>query len=100
MNNAAKGVGILAVIVAVASFIPFIGVPIAFVALVIATVAAFLGDKGLTIATLVLCAVKMVISPTFLFAAGAGLILLALVLFVLPIVGIVRQKTKHSETSQ
>ncbi len=66
-----KVFGVLAIIAAVVSFvIPFVGVFVAFAALACAAIAAFLGDKGLTIATLVLCAVKLAISPTFWALSG------------------------------
>ena len=54
MMNTASGLGVAALIVAIlGAFTPIIGLYIGWAALVIACFSAFLGDKGLTIATVI-----------------------------------------------
>ena len=61
--KASSAIGLVALILTIISFfIPFVGFFITWLALIIATVAAFMGDKGLTIATVVLSALKFLIT--------------------------------------
>ena len=91
--------GIIALILTAISFlIPFFGFLMTWLALVIAAVAALKGDKGLTIATIVLSSVKLVISPTlwmipFIFVPN-------FILLILPICGMVIYVSERRETAQ
>lgn len=70
----AKACGILALIVAIAGVaIPVVGVLfITPIAIVLGAVALYGGYKGIGIATLIIVAVNLIISPTFWANIGAG----------------------------
>ena len=88
------GIGLAALIVTIiALFIPIVGLFITWLALIIAAIAAFMGDKGLTIATIVLSAVKFVITPT-MWAAGMVAILPSAIFWALPIIGMIYSSRK------
>ena len=93
-----SGLGLAALIVTViAFFIPFVSLFITWLALVIAAVAAVVGDKGLTIAAIVLSAVKFMITPT-MWAAGLAAILPSAIFWILPICGMVYVSRKTAQT--
>ena len=89
----AQGLGIAAIIIAVLSyFVPVVGIAGTGIAMLLATVAALAGDKGLTIATVVLGAVN-----TFLFSPAVwvwiaaddtiAFVTVIVVVLALPLVG-------------
>ena len=87
--KASSGIGLVALILTIISFfIPFVGFFITWLALVIATIAAFMGDRGLTIATVVLSALKFLITPT-MWAGAVLTIPVSIILWLLPIVGLI-----------
>lgn len=99
-----KGFGIAALVIAViAIFIPVVSLYVVFVALILAIIAAFTGDKIFTVATLAICLVNiMFLSPlTVIVLIGSavsrhvsGLLVLTIIMFVLPIVGLIMAKKK------
>ena len=90
------GLGLAAVILVVISFlVPLIGTFIAWVALICAAIAAFLGDKGLSIATVILAAIKFFISPS-VWASWLVLLLPSTILLLLPIIAMIVAGRKAS----
>ena len=90
------GLGLAALIItAISFFIPFVGFFVTWLALLIAAVSAYMGDKGLTIATIVLATVKFLISPTF-WVSGVLTVVPSAILVLLPIAMMVLAGRKTS----
>src|SRR3990170_8589982 len=70
----AKACGILSLITAIVSFlVPAVGVLfIVPIAIILGAIALYGGYKGVGIATIVIVAVNLIISPTFWLNIGAG----------------------------
>lgn len=70
--KAGTGVGIAGLVVAlVGAFMPIVGLYIGWVALLIVCIAALLGDRGLTIATVVVSVVAFIfLTPSLWIAEG------------------------------
>lgn len=77
--------GIVAIIFSVLGFIPFVGMFFAWIALVLATVAALLGEKGLSTATSVICAINLLILTPAMWAGGPFTIIPSFILVLAPI---------------
>lgn len=84
-----KGFGIAALVVVFFSFgIPLVGAYVTFIGLALAIAAALAGDKPLTIAAVVLAAVKLyLITPTWLIVmkSSAGMAGFTLIIVLLPV---------------
>jgi hypothetical protein len=99
-----KGFGIAALVIAVvAIFIPVVSLYVVYVALILAIIAAFSGDKIFSVATLAICLVNvMFLSPLTVIALigsaasrhASGLLIFTIIMFVLPIVGMIMAKKK------
>lgn len=102
-----SGLGIAALIIAVISlFIPLLGLYSGLVALVVATIAAFFGDKGLTIATVVVSFVGyFFLSPSLAMATMGdsngmnGFWLAIIALLIAPFVGMFIHSRKKPITA-
>ena len=92
-EKSALALGIIAVVLAaIGFFVPGIGPFIVFVALILASIAAFLGEKPLTIATLVVGIVNLFLSPTLL--ANPFLLIPYIILLPLTIIGLIVGRKK------
>ncbi len=88
--NLCTGLGIAAIIVAViAFFVPLDGLFIGWIALLIACGAALYGDKGLSIATAVVCAINFFFLTPAMWYGGALLVIPSVILCLAPIGAIV-----------
>ena len=95
--NLSTGLGIAAIIIAViAFFVPLAGLFIGWVALLIACGAALYGDKGLSIATAVVCAINFFFLTPAMWVGGALLVIPSLILCLAPIGTIVYMTRKQA----
>lgn len=100
-----NGVGLAALVLAIVGMLtPVVGLPIGYVALVTACIAALGGDRGLTIATVIVSAIAFVFFTPSLWMATAGrmtaegggafgLVVLSVILLALPVIGIILNST-------
>jgi len=99
-----KGFGIAALIIAVlAIFIPVVSLYVVYLALILAMIAAFTGDKIFSVASLVICFMNVIfLSPVTVIALigsaashhVSGLLILTIIMFLLPIIGLIVGKKK------
>ncbi|MCY4156974.1 MAG: hypothetical protein OXF66_06035 [Gammaproteobacteria bacterium] len=88
-----KALGIIAVVLAVIGFfVPVAGPYLVCVALIFASIAAFLGEKPLTIATLVFGIVNIFLSPTLVL--NPFLLTPYIILLLLTIIGLIVGRKK------
>ncbi len=103
-----KGFGIAALVLAILGiFVPIVSIYVVWLALILTAVAAFAGDRSLSIAAFVICLVNVLfLSPATLVEFGAkqggsGLATFTVILFVIPLIGfIVKYKKKPLTTGE
>ncbi len=98
-----KGIGIAALVISIlAIFIPIISIYVVWIALILAAISSFNGEKTYSIASLVICVVNvLLLSPAtmLVFAGeslggGSALKIITLILFLAPIAGLVLSYNK------
>ncbi len=88
-----KGIGIASLVFGIlAIFVPVVSLYVVWLALALAALAAFTGDKALSVATLLVCLVNVIfLSPATILVLGGVSFLktCTLGLFLAPIVGLI-----------
>jgi hypothetical protein len=105
----AKGLGIAALVISILSiFVPVVTLYVVWLALALAAVAGFLGDRVFPIASLVICLVNIVFLSPLTWAALAGesmsggffLKIGTIIMFIAPIVGLILGAKKGTQGAQ
>lgn len=103
-----KGLGIAALVVAILSIlVPVVTIYVVWLALVLAAVAAFMGDKAFPVAAALTCLVNLVfLSPMTWavftgehFSGGSFFKVTTIILFIAPFVALILAAKKKSEST-
>lgn len=105
----AKGLGIAALVVSIlAIFVPIVTVYVIWLALILAAVSGFMGDKAFPIASLLVCLLNLVFwSPATWIAfhgehiqGGSFFRITTIILFIAPIAGLIAGIVKMKKVPQ
>jgi hypothetical protein len=104
-----KGLGIAALVVAILGiFVPVVTIYVVWLALILAALAGFLGDKAFPIASLLVCLINILFLSPMTWAAlaseriggGYGLLVTTIILFIAPIAGLMIGAMKAKTVSR